>query len=86
MADWRADQSALQREWRGRLPAQRPAGVEPVGWVLLVRHVEGGQPLTALARETGQSVPWVRGRCNKAALQLRRELRGGGSDSAGAVR
>ena len=78
MADWRCDQSALQRGWRGRLPAERPDGVERVGWHLLVRHVEGGQHFTDLARETRRSVPWVRGRCNKAAMQVQRRLRAGG--------
>ncbi len=82
MADWRCDQSALQRGWRGRLPAERPDGVERVGWHLLVRHVEGGQHFTDLARETRQSVPWVRGRCNKAAMQVQRRLRAGGRPEA----
>ena len=77
MADWRCDQSALQRGWRGRLPAERPPGVAGVGWALLVRHVEGGEHYTDLARATRQSVPWVRGRCNKAAMQVWQGLRGG---------
>ncbi len=86
MADWRCDQSARQRGWRGRLPAERPAGVEGVGWALLVRHVEGGEHYTALARATRQGVTWVRGRCVKAAMQVQRRRREGLDGGPGAAR
>lgn len=58
-----------ERPWRGL-------------WHLLVCHVEGGQHFTDLARETRQSATWVRGRCNKAAMQVQRWLRAGGRPEA----